>query len=136
MKPLLIASLVLTISMPVHGEVYKCIDAKGNATYQGTSCPAASHSVPIDQRFASVLPMGLPAKEAKALAATRSREARAHALRNRRIEETLKALKAKAQRCKLLKAKYLDMRNRNLRHASGSDADMDLVRRMTDACSS
>jgi len=136
MKSLILAILILTPATAAHGDVYKCLDAQEHATYQATSCPAGSRSVPIDQRYSSVLPLALPAPEAKALAARQSEEVRAHAVRNRRIGKTLKALKAKARRCKALKAKYFDLQNRNLTPASGGAIDMNLVRQMTEACSS
>ena len=105
-------------SVPVLGDVYKCVDRLGHAAYQETPCPITSRNEVIDRRYSSVLPLGLSDEVLRAFLDADSRRAKARTERNRRLDAVLGKIAAKQRQCRSLKARYLRLQARSRQHAN------------------
>lgn len=136
MKRVIVLAFATCIAALAQGDIYKCIDATGHASYQATSCPAGSREDAIDDRYSSVLPLGITKTEAQSISAAEARRAKARETRANQLRKVLDALQKKQQRCENLKSSYLDLRTHDRLHASGNGKhETDLIRRMREACS-
>jgi hypothetical protein len=138
-KPFVFAVLVLAADV-VFAEVFKCIDERGVASYQDTSCSTAAAQVPIDDRYANVLTLSIPAQDVKtisAIAAEGDRQAsRRIEARNLQIRNTLLEIEKRKSECNALKASYDAMHVRHRRYGRDDpDAESLLISQMREACS-
>lgn len=119
------------------GQLFKCVDTNGHVSYQDVNCGPAQTRHRIKGVSANWLPMHISPGDARLLTQYEAAQRRAGLARRKRYNQMLKRWKQKAQRCKLLKARYYKVED-SLQLHNGTDyldKASALLDRMRKACS-